>query len=322
MTNPVGPPGRDLPAYDDLPVIEQAGVSHSWGVFGADDEVGTLNLLTDETVVRALGEVRSGERIGLTLDLEAISPPLFGRSPLVHTLLNTDRNTWDDRIDGLFPQASSQWDGLRHVRAREFGFYGGVTDDPPAMGERLGVQRWASAGIIGRGVLLDIERFLAARGVDYDPFAATVINAETLDEVARFQGTELRDGDVLCLRFGWIARYRTLDDVARAAYSVQTPIQYAGLAAGEAMARALWDWHVAAVACDNPAAEVSPGDPAIGSLHRRLIPALGMAIGELLDFDELARCCAEREHWTFLFVAVPLNIRGGVGSPANAVAVL
>jgi len=144
VTNPTAPHVRALPAYDDLPVIERAGMSHSWGVFGPDDDVGTLNLLSDETVVDALSEVDSGERIGLTLELSAISPPLFGRSPLVHTLLKTDRNTWDDRIDGLFPQASSQWDGLRHVRAREFGFYGGVTDDPPEMGDRLGIQRWES----------------------------------------------------------------------------------------------------------------------------------------------------------------------------------
>jgi len=322
VTNPTAPHVRALPAYDDLPVIERAGMSHSWGVFGPDDDVGTLNLLSDETVVDALSEVDSGERIGLTLELSAISPPLFGRSPLVHTLLKTDRNTWDDRIDGLFPQASSQWDGLRHVRAREFGFYGGVTDDPPEMGDRLGIQRWASVGIIGRGVLLDVSNFMTAHGRDYDPFSAVSIDARLLQDVARFQGTEIRQGDILCLRFGWITYYRTLDEDARTEYASQTPIHYTGLAADEEMARALWDWHVAAIACDNPAAEVSPGDPAVGSLHRRLIPALGMAIGELLDFDELARKCAERSRWSFLFVGVPLNIRGGVGSPANAVAVL
>ena len=322
MTTSDTSPVRSLPTYDDLPVIERAGISHSWGVFGDGDEVGTLNLLSPATVLAALTEVASGERVGLTLELSAISPPLFGRSPLTHTLLHSDRNTWDDRIDGLFPQASSQWDGLRHVRAREFGFYGGVTADPPELGERLGIQRWASEGIIGRGVLLDVAAYMTSQGREYDPFAALSIDANLLEEVVRFQGTEIRQGDILCLRFGWVAHYRTLDDDARISYAAQTPIHYAGLAADEAMARALWDWHVAAIACDNPAVEVSPGDPAAGSLHRRLIPALGMAIGELLDFEELARRCAQRSRWSFLFVGVPLNIEGGVGSPANAVAVL
>lgn len=313
---------RTLPPYDDLPVIGPARISHSWGVFGDDDDVGTLNLLTNDVVVGALGEVTSGERVGLSLELSAISPPLFGRSALVHTLLQTDRNTWDDRVDALFPQASSQWDGLRHVRAREFGFYGGVSGDLPDLGERLGIQRWAGTGIIGRGVLLDIAGYLASRGADYDPFDATSIGVDVLEEVAQFQNTEIRQGDILCLRFGWVSKYRTLDESARSACAAQRPINYAGLAADEAMARRLWDWHVAAIACDNPAAEVSPGDPSAGSLHRRLIPALGMAIGELLDFDALAVKCVQRSRWSFVFVSVPLNLNGGVGSPANAVAIL
>lgn len=54
------------------------------------------------------------------------------------------------------------------------------------------------------------------------------------------------------------------------------------------MSAFLWDAGLAALACDNPALEVAPGDPSIGSLHRRLIPLLGFAIGELLDFEELA----------------------------------
>jgi hypothetical protein len=60
----------------------------------------------------------------------------------------------------------------------------------------------------------------------------------------------------------------------------------------------------------------------VGSLHRRLIPGLGFAVGELFDFRELGRACQARGRWDFLFVSVPLNIPGGVGSPGNAVAVL
>ena len=45
---------------------------------------------------------------------------------------------------------------------------------------------------------------------------------------------------------------------------------------------------VAAVAADNPAVDAVPVDPAVGSLHRRLIPCLGFAIGELFDFAPLA----------------------------------
>ena len=88
------------------------------------------------------------------------------------------------------------------------------------------------------------------------------------------------------------------------------------------MARLLWNWHVAALACDNPAVEVAPGDPAVGSLHNRLLPLLGFAFGEMLDFSRLAEALKAQGRWTFMFTAVPLNLPGGVGSPANAVAIL
>lgn len=315
-------PGLALPAYSDLPLLPGLGIPHSWDVFGREDELGTLNLLDDATVLAALQEGRTGERIGLTLEMTEINPPLYGREPLQQTLLQTDRNIWDDRLDAFYPQASSQWDGLRHVRCRELGFYGGVTDNPPDLGRRLGVQHWAAQGIIGRGVLLDVQRYLAQQGREYDPMTEFSVTAELLAEVAASQGVDVRRGDILCVRFGWVARYRQLDETGRQAYAaLPGSPPFAGLAADESTAAALWNWQVAAVACDNPGAEVSPGDPAVGSLHRRLVPALGVVVGELLDFDALATRCAADGRWSFLFTAVPLNVVGGVGSPANAVAV-
>ena len=88
------------------------------------------------------------------------------------------------------------------------------------------------------------------------------------------------------------------------------------------MARFLWDAHAAAVVCDNPAVEVVPGDATVGSLHRRLIPLLGLALGEMFDLETLAQRCGAAGRWTFMFVAVPLKVPGAIGSPGNAVAIL
>jgi kynurenine formamidase len=317
-----GPAARDLPPYDELPLLPKVGIPHAWEVFGRDDEFGTLNLLDDATVLAAFGEVRTGERIGITLPLTAIDPPLYGREPLRHTLTETDRNSWDDSIDALYPQASSQWDGLRHVRVREFGFFGGVTDSPPEMGERLGIHHWAQRGIFGRGVLLDVERYLRERQPGYDPLTELSIGTALLAEIAEAQGVQIRRGDLLCLRFGWTAGYRRLDPEARKAYAaIPFSPPCAGLAADESTPRALWNWQIAGLVSDNPAVEVSPGSAEVGNLHRRLLPTLGLAIGELFDFDALADRCAEDGRWTFLLAAVPLNVPGGVGSPANAVAI-
>jgi hypothetical protein len=317
-----GPAAPDLPPYDELPRLPKVDIPHAWDVFGRDDEFGTLNLLDDATVLAAFGEVRTGERIGITLPLTAIDPPLYGREPLRHTLTETDRNSWDDSIDALYPQASSQWDGLRHVRVREFGFFGGVTDSPPEMGERLGIHHWAQRGIFGRGVLLDVERHLRGRQPGYDPLTESSIGTGLLAEIAEAQGVQIRRGDLLCLRFGWTAGYRRLDPEARKAYAaIPFSPPCAGLAADESTPRALWNWQIAGLVSDNPAVEVSPGSAEVGNLHRRLLPTLGLAIGELFDFEALADRCAEDGRWTFLLAAVPLNVPGGVGSPANAVAI-
>jgi kynurenine formamidase len=314
-----------LPPYDELPTLENTDLRHAWGLFGDQDELGTLNLLQDATVAQALLQAETGERVGLTLDSTAIDPPLYGRQPLEHSIEAISRNVWDDRLDVFYPQAASQWDGLRHIRCREFGFYGGVTQDPPEIPDgRLGIHHWARRGIIGRGVLLDIARHLEnqpGKG-GYDALSESAVEPAVLAEVAEEQGVTLRDGDVLCLRFGWTASYRALDAASRHAYAHnEGGVRFAGLAADERSARTLWDLHPAAVTTDNPALEVAPGDPRTGSLHRRLIPTLGMVIGELFDFEELAKRSAEDKRWTFVFVAVPLNIYGGLGSPANAVAI-
>lgn len=308
-----------VPSYADLPLLDGLGLPHAWDVHGREDDLGTLNLLTPERVVAAAGEVQTGERFRLSLPATELDPPLFGREPLVRDVFATSRNDWDERIDRFYPQAASQWDGFLHVRAREHGFYTGVTDDPVGTPARLGVEHWAERGIVGRGVLLDVGRHLGER---FDPLSPTAVDADLLEEVAQAQGVAVRPGDLLCVRFGWTAAYRRLSPEGRSDMATLPAggVHFAGLAGSDAVARRLWDWGVAALAVDNPAAEVSPGDAAVGSLHRRLLPLLGMPIAELFDFEALSTACAGDGRWTFLLVAAPHPVPGSLASPANALA--
>ncbi len=309
-----------LPDFDQLPVLDGLGLRHAWDAFGRDDELGTVKLLTPERVRQAAGLVRDGRVYNVVVPVNAIDPPLYGREPLKHTVFAINRNSWDDRLDNFYLQSSSQWDGLRHVKAREFGFWGGRTNDEelqPGAGP-LGVEHWVEHGFVGRGVLLDLGRRLEAAG-GYDPFTERHVTADELDAAAREQGVEVREGDIVCVRFGWMTRYRSLDADGRKEAS--TAREFVGLRPDEDMARWIWNHHIAALACDNPAVEASPGDPKIGSLHRRVLPLLGLALGELFDFDRLADACAEDGRYEFLFVAVPLYVPGGVGSPGNAIAI-
>ncbi|ANK82013.1 MAG: hypothetical protein TEF_15360 [Rhizobiales bacterium NRL2] len=310
----------NLPDYDDLPVIEKIGLRHAWGVFGENDELGCINLLRPECRLAAAKEIRQGKVVNLSLPLNEPDPPLFGRQPLHHEIFNLDRNTLDDRLDSLYPQASSQWDSLRHVRAREFGYWGGVMEDFKPGPGRLGIEHWVEHGMVGRGVLLDIAGWFADRDEHYHALKPRAVTAAELEAVAAHQGVKIEPGDMLCLHFGWVEAYRALDRSARENYVDN--ITHAGLNASEEEARRLWNWHPAVLACDNPAVEVIPGDPAIGSLHRRVLPLMGFCLGEMLDFSALTRECRTAGKWTFMMTAVPLNLPGGIGSPANAIAII
>jgi kynurenine formamidase len=311
------PAAASRPGYDELPTIEKLGMPHAWELF--DHDLGTLQEATPARVLAAAALVADGEVVPLNLPLDQPSPPLFGRDPVEHTVFATDRNTLDDRLDGFYPQGSSQWDGLRHVRAREFGFFGGLDAELGPGAGPLGIEHWAERGIVGRGVLLDLVAHRGRAARDYDPLGGEAIQAEELIELVAAQEVELRPGDVLCLRTGWIEAYRELDAAGREAMASAPRIS--GLAGSEAVARFLWDSGAVAIAADNPTLEVAPGDPAVGSLHRRLIPLLGFAVGELLDLERLAGLCAGDRRWDFMFVSVPLNLPGGIGSPANAMAI-
>ena len=309
----------ELPSFDELPLLADLGLRHAWGVFGEGDRLGSVNLLTSERVLAAAGLVRTGETLSLDLPLDVPDPPLFGRRPFEHHVFPLNRHEMDDRLDGFHLQGSTQWDALSHVRCREHGFWGGRVHDPAPGRNDLGIEQWARHGIVGRGVLADVAGRAAAAGHAFDALAPHAITDRDLAAVLADQGTTLETGDVLCVRTGWVAAYRTLDADRRAAYAAAP--SSAGLRADEAMARYLWNAHAGAVVCDNPAVEVVPGDPAVGSLHRRLIPLLGFALGEMFDLEALAERCRADGRWTFLFVASPLALPGGIGSPGNALAI-
>jgi kynurenine formamidase len=306
---------RPVPEFDELPMLEGLGLRHAWGVFGSDDQLGTINFLTPDKTLAAAGGIQNGTVVNLTLPLGAIDPPFYGREPMRHTVFRLDRNYWDDRIDNLHLQSSTHWDSLRHVQAREFGWWGGRTDESQIQrgSGPLGIEQWVRHGMAGRGVLLDVGREL-------DPFVSRSVTPGMLESAARDQGVEVREGDILCLRFGWLKGYRAMEAAGRRQMATGNH-GFAGLAADEGMARWLWNHRVAAVAADNPAVEVSPGDRNVGSLHRRVIPLLGLAVGELFDFEQLAALCATDHRWEFMFVAAPLHLVGGIGSPANAIAI-
>jgi hypothetical protein len=311
--------GLTLPCYRELPETELAGYKHAWDVFGPDDELGRLNLITADSVRDALSDARRGLVVNLSLPLTLPKLPWGGnRRQLHHTIWSIDRNSQDDKLDDFHLQASSQWDGFRHIRAGKLGYWSGVDDARAGPdGDRLGIDKWVEHGIVARGILADLPATMSA---PLDPLAGATICWEDIAAALSIGEVVPRRGDVLLVRTGWLDAYLGGDDATRDRMS--TTQRTTGLSGGAAMAEYLWDSGIAAVATDNPAVEATPGDPAAGSLHRRLLALLGFPLGELFDLRRLAELCAEAGTASFLFVSVPLNVPGGVGSPANAIAIL
>ncbi len=314
-------PERSTPKYDELTLIEATGDRHCWGVFGEGDELGTLNLLTPELVLQAAWLVRKGKVFNLSLPLNQPDPPLVpNRESYRHEVTAANRNTRDDKLDNLYLQASSQWDSFRHIRYREFGYYNGFQDDDTERGA-LGIDRWADHGIVGRGVLVDVPRYFQQKGIAYDPWAGTPLDEAAIADVLSTQGVATREGDILLLRTGWMERYlrSSAEERANVPRSGHLPV-CSGLVASREMAAFLWDRGFAAIAADNLAIENTPGDPEVGFLHRRILPLLGIPLGELWDFERLAEDCVSDGVYESMLVSVPLNLPKAVGSPANAIA--
>lgn len=319
-----------LPTYAELLQRQDAPPGSSWGVFGAGDQLGTLNLLGEPEARTAAALVRRGATFNLDYEVNAFSPPVSpNRRAARHTMFSRhDGRVRDDRLDDFYLQVSSQIDGLRHHRHAVHGFYGGVADESVAAGTTyLGIQHAAAKGIVGRGVLLDVGRYLAARGTPLDLRRAEAIDVATLDEVARVQGVDLRRGDILLMHTGW-ARHAVETLTPEERTGLSTDRQFCGLVQSRETVAWIWDHHFSVVASDTVAVEVMPsvsGSPFLDNvgrmMHPDLIALLGVHLGELWRLDELAADCAADGVYEFLVIAKPLNLLGGVGSPPNAVAV-
>jgi kynurenine formamidase len=310
---------KEPPRFAELPTLGKTGERHAWGVFGERDEAGTVNLLDAVRVKRASTLVRTGRVVNLSL-------PLNYPITLYDMPARSGYRHHDDYLDNFAMQGSTQWDSLRHIRFREFGYYGGRQDKDLDERHELGIEHWARRGIVGRGVLLDVEPFVRSRSISFSANDRFAIDGYLLEEIARAEKIEFQVGDILLLRTGWLAWYKALESEAReklrgTLHPDPGGLRCPGLDAAQATAAWLWDRRIAAIAADNPAVEALPVDPGVGFQHRRLIALQGMPLGELWDLDELAKECAADGVYEFMLVSAPLYIPGGVGSPANAYAI-
>ena len=315
-----------VPLYDELPRGSD-GVPTAWGLFGAEDSIGRLNLITNDVVADAVRTVRRGVTFAFDVALDTFDPPLDdSRGIARHRVLRDGTRGvegLDDVLDNYFPQIASQWDSLAHIAASPNVFYNNRTvEDVTTRGFNT-IDHVARRGIVTRGVLLDLPVF-SSGDLDDVAHGSVAITVDDLERVRQASGVTYSPGCALVIRTGFLSWYRRQSAATRQELSGE--LRAPGIEHSEEMARYLWDSGASAIVSDTFATEVWPPDwssdaEPFGYLHRVLIGRLGFAIGELWDLEALSEdSCADRVY-EFLLASAPLNIPHGIGSPANAVGI-
>ncbi|KAJ7441131.1 hypothetical protein FB451DRAFT_1106260 [Mycena latifolia] len=330
------------PSYDELPLHPSFPTKAAWGVWGADDEFGALNHMTNATILAATSEIQTGRAFNLNLELGLPFPPLVpGRPALIHAI--QPQQGYQDDIISLNTQISTQFDGLRHfpystdMNQSTYQFYNDLItfDEMMAAGgpSTLGIQNAAQKGIAGRGVLLDWGGWMESKNASFDAFSNVSIPAADLDLVVAWQGLDpasfTRPGDFLIVRTGFTKQYLALPQHEQQILPFRegADAQFIGVDTSDTTLRWIWDKKLALVGGDNPAFETLPSNTAVidgvlRSLHQVFISGWGQSIVEFLDLEKLAAACHELGRYSFFFSIQNLNIVGGVASPPNAMAIL
>ena len=177
----------------------------NWGRWGAEDERGTLNLITPEQTKRAAALIQHGVTVSCAWPLNTVPDP-ENRSPATHLMIRagdivestTNRSTADYLALAPHGLAHSHLDALCHVS-----WQGKLYNDRPVSvvtsnGATRNAITIGQDGIVSRGILLDIP--LLKRVDSLEP--GTAITPADLDAAETAAGLRVESGDVLLIRTG------------------------------------------------------------------------------------------------------------------------
>ena len=203
----------------------------------------------------------------------------------------------------------SHIDAFCHVGFEGLLFDGASEGSVTATGAKTGTIEMLRDGLVGRGVLLDVPR---ARGVPWVEPGEHVFR-EDLEAAERTQAVEVGPGDILLIRTGHTRRLAEVGpwDTQRAKAGLHPTV-----------APFLADRRIAALGSDgNSDTAPSTTDGVAFPIHVLALNAMGVHLLDYLQFEGLAGACERGKRWEFLFVAAPLRIVGGTGSPLNPIAI-
>jgi kynurenine formamidase len=291
--------------------------------WGAQDEIGRLNMMTPATQAAVLARVDARKVYDLATDYfigmpswQAAGDPHY-QIWMTHTPHGTEIDdpvgvgkeqnrhvSYTGAAVSMYTHMGTHIDALNH-----FGLNGKIWNGFEAR-EHLGDRGWRKAGveklppIVARGVLIDVA---AAKGLDALPPGYRVL-AQDLAEALRKQQLSLERGDVVLIRTGRMKVFEKAAD-----YMDNPP----GL--GIEGARYLMEAGVMSVGADNLSLETFPSEVEgdYVPLHTYLLAQQGATIIELAQLEELSR----DRVYEFAFISASLKLRGADASPIRPLAI-
>src|ERR1700754_2046566 len=281
--------------------------------WGPNDEIGAANYMKPELVVKAAGLIKTGKTYALGIPVTPQTPAYPPRTFKLTIVqpgqagspgLGPNKATYNDDILDTWVGIGSQLDGLGHLGVEHVYYNGNKLADfaDPTGLKKLGIEKVPP--MVTRGVLLDMAAYYKTDVVK----EGTAFNQKEIDEVAKAQGVEIRQGDIVIFHTGWLSLIGKDD----ARYSKGEP----GL--GVEGAKYLTSKGVVAIGADTWAVEVLPFEKdTVFEVHQILLAMNGTYILENMDTAELAK----DKGYEFLFVLGQPRWRGGVQSMINPIAI-
>ena len=290
----------------------------NWGRWGADDEIGAANLITTAKRKQALALAKEARPISLAHDVAqekaADTPNILERTIVaVSPTGSTDRYQYSGTYHGV---AHSHLDALDcHMMVDGKGYNGRPMEDIAATGGcPKGNINALKDGVVTRGILFDATRLPGKATPQGWLEPGTAIHHADLEALEKIERVKVSPGDVILLYTGRWKRRAALG-------AWPNTSGFAGYHAD--VAYFLKDRGVSFIGCDGPN-DVSPTGlpPSVNNpLHRLALVAMGVDIFDNLDFERAAEEASRLNRYEFLFVASPLRIDKGTGSPLNPLAI-
>lgn len=289
-----------------------AGQEWTQSKWGPEDEIGSANYITPERVKLAASLVKTGKTYALGMvtgpDTPAY-PPRHYKVYVWDTVLGGPNElTTTDDLAVTWLGVGSQIDGFGHVGIDHVHYNGWKTQDFLSL---TGIKKFGVENIppiVARGVLLDMTKYYA---VDIVP-NGTAFNSKEINEVAKRQGIEIREGDVVLFHTGWLKQFAQMG-------AGEPKLGFPEPGIGVEGARYLAGKGVVAVGADTWALEAIPFEKEAERfpVHQELLAKNGTYILENMNTAALAADAA----YEFMFVLGAPRMAGAVQTIVNPVAI-